>query len=117
MAASFELAENIVGIMVDKDVDRNYLNEIHGLIEDKLRSHDSINLFCEIMPEHKVPLKFIFENLKFKFDHSSQIYKLAMVTDLSWLRGIMDVDNLFVSTKVKSFDLKDRLEAINWITH
>ncbi|MBT8319223.1 MAG: STAS/SEC14 domain-containing protein [Gramella sp.] len=116
MAASFELAEHIVGILVDKDVDRKYLEEIHGLVEEKLKTHDSINLFCEIMPGNEVPLKFIIENLKFKFDNSEQIQKLAMVTDLSWIRGIMNVDNLFVSTKVKSFELKDRLEAINWIT-
>ena len=117
MAISFELAGHVVGIMVDKDVNKNYLDEIHSVIEEKLKEHDSINLFCEIMPDNKVPLKFLIENMKFKFDHSEQIQKLAMVTDLSWVRGIMDVDNFFVSTEVRSFELKDRLEAIQWISH
>ena len=106
-----------MGIMVDKDVSKDYLDEIHGIVEEKLKEHDSINLFCEIMPDNSVPLKFLIENMKFKFDHSEQIQKLAMVTDLAWVRGFMDVDNFFVSTEVKSFELKDRLEAIQWISH
>ena len=116
MAISFELAGHVVGIMVDKDLSKDYLGEIHGIIEEKLKEHDSINLFCEILPDNDVPLKLLIENIKFKFDHSEKIQKLAMVTDLRWIRGIMDVDNLFVSTEVKSFELKDRLEAIQWIS-
>ncbi|SDS00361.1 STAS/SEC14 domain-containing protein [Christiangramia echinicola] len=117
MPVSFELAGNVIGVMVDKDISKDYLDEIHAIIEKKLKEHDSINLFCEIMPDNSVPLKFMLENLKFKFDHSDQIQKLAMVTNLAWVRAIMDVDNFFVSTEMKSFELKDRLEAIQWISH
>ncbi len=117
MIKSFELAENIVGIMVDKDVTNEYLEEIHSRIEKKLEEHDHINLFCEIMPGNEVPLKMLFKNLKFKYEHSKQINKMAIVTDLAWIRGIMDLDNNFVSTKIECFHLKDRLEAIHWISH
>ncbi|MCM8569334.1 STAS/SEC14 domain-containing protein [Gramella jeungdoensis] len=116
MAISFELADHVVGIMVNEDVTSEYLEEIHGLIEEKLQEHDYINLFCEIMPDNKVPLKLLLENIKFKFDHSNQIKRLAMVTDLGWVRTFMDIDNFFVSTQVKSFEIKDRLEAIQWIS-
>lgn len=117
MAISFEFADHVVGVMVDKDVTRDYLEEIHDLIEEKLKENEFINLFCEIMPDNNVPLKFLLENIKFKFDHSDQIKKLAMVTDLGWVRTFMDLDNFFVSTEVRSFELKDRLEAIKWISH
>lgn len=116
MAISFELADHVVGIMVDKDVTKEYLDSIHSIIEEKLNDNESINLFCEIMPDNKVPLKLLLENIKFKFDHSQQIGKLAMVTDLGWIRTFMDIDNFFVSTEVRSFELKDRLEAIQWIS-
>ncbi len=114
---SFELAGNIVGIMVDRDVTKDYLEKVHARIEEKLTECDSINLFCEIMPQSEVPLRLLLKNLKFKFEQSNQINKMAMVTDLVWIRGIMDIDNIFVSTKVKSFSLKDRLEAIQWISY
>lgn len=116
MAISFELANHVVGIMVDEDVDKDYLDKIHKLIEEKLEENKTINLFCEIRPHNEVPVQFLFENIKFKFEHSNQINKLAMVTDLKWVRGIMDIDNFFVSTEVRSFELKDRLEAIQWIS-
>ncbi|MCG9971943.1 STAS/SEC14 domain-containing protein [Christiangramia crocea] len=116
MAISFELAGHVVGIMVDRNITSEYLEEIHAVIEEKLKEHNYINLFCEIMPDNKVPLKLLLENIKFKFDHSNQIKKLAMVTDLAWVRRFMDIDNFFVSTEVRSFELKDRLEAIRWVT-
>ncbi|TRO67115.1 STAS/SEC14 domain-containing protein [Christiangramia sabulilitoris] len=116
MTTSFELAGHVVGIMVDEDVDQEYLDKIHGIIEKKLAVNDKINLFCEIMPNNEVPLKYFLRNIRFKFEHSDQINRLAMVTDLNWVRGFMDVDNFFVSTEVKSFELKDRLEAIQWIS-
>ncbi|MDX1544671.1 MAG: STAS/SEC14 domain-containing protein [Christiangramia sp.] len=116
MAISFELAGHVVGIMVNEDVTSEYLEEIHGLIEEKLKEHDYINLFCELMPDNKVPLNLLLENIKFKFDHSKQIKKLAMVTDLAWIRTFMDIDNFFVSTEVRSFELKDRLKAIQWVS-
>ncbi|TBW27980.1 STAS/SEC14 domain-containing protein [Gramella sp. KN1008] len=116
MAISFELADHVVGVLVNKDVTKEYLDEIHELIDEKLKEHDFINLFCEIMPDNKVSLKLLLENIKFKFDHSNQIQNLAMVTDLGWVRTFMDIDNFFVSTEVRSFELKDRLEAIQWIS-
>ena len=116
MAISFELANHVVGIMVNENVTKEYLEEIHKIVEDKLKEHDYINLFCEIMPDNKVPLKFLLENMKFKFDHSENIVKLAMVTDLAWIRTIMDIDNYFVSTQVRTFEIDNRLEAIQWIS-
>lgn len=117
MAINFELADHVVGVMVDRDVTREYLNEIHSLIEEKLKVNDFINLYCEIMPGSKVPFKYLLENIRFKFDHANQIKKMAMVTDLGWVRHIVEVDKYFVSTEVRTYELDDRLEAINWITH
>ncbi len=116
MAISFELAGHVLGLMIDRDITKSYLDEIHFLIEEKLKENDTINLFCEIMPNNEVPLKLLLENIKFKYDHSDQINKIAFVTDLGWVRGIMELDNFFVATEVRTFDLKDRLEAIQWIS-
>lgn len=117
MAIHFELADHVVGIMIDRDVTKEYLDEIHGLIEKKLKLNDHINLYCEIMPESKVPFKFLIENIKFKFDHADQIKRMAMVTDLGWVRHIVDLDKFLLSTEVRTYELEDRLEAINWVTH
>lgn len=116
MAISFELAGHVLGLMIDRDITKSYLDEVHLLIEEKLKEHETISLFCEIMPNNEVPLKLFLENIKFKYDHSDQIKKIAMVTDLGWIRGIMEIDNFFVVTEVRSFELKDRLEAIQWIS-
>lgn len=116
MATSFELAGHVVGVMLDQDVTSEYLKEVHGFILEKLQNNDKINLFCEIMPGNDVPVKSIFEDIIFKYQHAGQISRLAFVTDIQWLRGLMVLEDLVVGTQVKTYESSERLEAINWIS-
>lgn len=116
MATSFELAGHVVGIMIDQDVTSGYLEEIHALILQKLKEHKYINLFCEIMPGNKVGFKTAFQDLIFKSENSKKILKIAFVSDLAWLRTLMDVNNIFSSSEIKTFEFGERLDAIRWIS-
>lgn len=116
MATSFELAGNVVGLMIDQDISSEYLKEIHATITQKLKEHDQINLFCEIMPGNKVPLKSVFEDLVYKYENSHAIKKMAFVSDITWLRGFVDINDLFLSSEIQTFEFAERLEAIQWIS-
>ncbi len=116
MATSFELAGHVVGLMIDRDITSEYLKELHELIRNKLQQHEKINLFCEIMPGNKVSFKTVLENLIFKYENSARIEKMAFVTDISWLRGLMDINSLVIKSEVKTFEFGERLEAIQWIS-
>ncbi|AVR44418.1 hypothetical protein C7S20_03620 [Christiangramia fulva] len=116
MATSFELAGHVVGLMIDQDVTSEYLEELHGLIREKLEENEKINLFCEIMPGNNVDLLPVFQNLIFKFENSGKITKMAFVSDISWLNKLMDLNDLFIQSDLRTFEFADRLEALSWIS-
>lgn len=72
MVSSFELAGHVVGIMVDRDLTEEYLEEIHKIILEKIALHGKINLFCEIQKGQQVPLKVLMKELKFKYENSKK---------------------------------------------
>lgn len=117
MVSSFELAGHVVGIMVDQDVTDDYLDEIHKIITEKIRLYGKINLFCEIEKGHQVSLRLLMKELAFKYKNSDHFHKLAFISDISWMRKVMAINDFIFPCEVRTYDLSDRLEAINWISH
>jgi len=48
MVSTFELADNIVGIMIKSDVDLKVVDEVHAEILKRILEHKRINLYVEI---------------------------------------------------------------------
>tara|TARA_B100000378_G_C17844476_1_gene342811 strand:- start:87 stop:440 length:354 start_codon:yes stop_codon:yes gene_type:complete len=117
MVSSFELAGHVVGIMVDRDLTEEYLEEIHKIILEKIALHGKINLFCEIQKGQQVPFKILMKELKFKYENSKNLNKLAFISDTSWMRTLMGINDLVLPCEVRTFDSTNRLDAINWISH
>ena len=40
---------------------------------------------------------------------------IALVSDEKWIKLCGSIENMFSSSKIKNFDVEDRLKAINWI--
>lgn len=106
-----------MGIMVDRDVTDEYLDEIHKIILEKIELHGKINLFCEIEKGKHVPLKMMVKELIFKYKNSSHFNKLAFISDIGWMRSVMSLNDLVFPCEVQTFDNAQRLEAINWVSH
>ena len=116
MVSSFQLANHVVGIMIDRDLDDDYLEEIHQIILDKIEEFGNINMFCEVQKGKHIPLKCLFEELKFKFNNYQNIGKLAVVTDLTWLRSVMNISEIILDSEIKTYDIEHRMEAITWVS-
>ena len=115
MLSTFEFSENIVGIMVDSNIDGDSIKEIHNLILERLELHPKINLFFEIPEGDTVSFAAILKDLIFKFEHASRFNKIAMVTDLKRMEFYMEIKDSFMNANVKTFSNDERLEAMNWI--
>lgn len=61
-------------------------------------------------------MKAVFEDLVFKYENSGKIKKMAFVSDITWLRGFMDINGLLLSSEIRTFEFASRLEAIEWIS-
>ncbi len=116
MISTFELANNVVGLIINRDIEKGNLEEVHEIILKRISEFGKINIFCEIAKDKHIAFKCLMEELNFRHDNSNNIDKLAIVTDLTWLRGVMNINDFMVHTEIRSFEIKDRLEAIQWIS-
>lgn len=117
MYSTFEFADHVVGILINDDVDKKLIGELHKLIAQKIKDHGRINLFVEITASEKVSFQAFMKDLSFKIKHSGDFQKIAVVTDLEWFRAYTGLKDLFLDAEVRSFTNNERLEAINWISH
>lgn len=116
MVSSFQLANHVVGVMIDQEITDEYLDEIHEIVLAKIEEFGHINFFCEILHGHDVSFRLLVEELKFKYDNSENINKVAVVTDQIWLRSVMSITDLVLHSEIKTFDLSERLDAITWVS-
>ncbi|TVZ27054.1 SpoIIAA-like protein [Gillisia sp. Hel_I_86] len=116
MISTFEFANHVVGLIIDKDIEEGNLEAVHETILEKIAEFGEINIFCEIAHGKHIAFKCLMDELKFKFENSKNIDKLAIVTDLSWLRAVMNINDLIVHTNIHPYEIKDRMDAIQWVS-
>lgn len=116
MISTFELSDNVVGLIIDENVESQGLEEIHKIILEKIDKFGKINIFCELSEGKNVAFQCVLDELKFKYDNSQNINKFAIVTNISWLRATMGMNDFIVHTDIRSFEIKDRMKAIQWIS-
>jgi len=115
MVSTFELAENVVGIIIDTDLDEELIERVQAKILNKIEGHGEISVFFEIKRGSKFGFKAFLEQMTFNLNHTSNFRKIAVVSDLDWLRNSMFIKDLIVPTDIKSFTNEERLTALAWI--
>lgn len=116
MISTFELSNHVVGLIIDEDIKKGNLEEVHEVILNKIAEFGKVNIFCEISKGHDLAFQCLIEELKFNFENSQNIDKFAIVTDLTWLRAAMNINDLMVNTTIQPFEIKDRMDAIQWVS-
>jgi hypothetical protein len=115
MISTFEFSENIVGILIKTDMDVTSIGEVHDVVLERLKDHEKISLYVEIEAGVHLSVPAFFKDLVFKYKNSKNFNRIAVVTDLTWFQNIMEIKDLLMDAEVKSFKIKNRLNAINWI--
>lgn len=115
MISSFEFADNVVGIIINDDVDRKMLGEIHELLRNKFQQSAAINLYLELKPGIDIPFPLLVKDLIFQLRHKGKFNKLAIVTNLDLLRNLMKFRDLILDAEVETFTHANRIVAMNWI--
>ncbi len=116
MISTFELSNQVVGLIINRDIEKGNLETVHEIILNKINEFGKINIFCEIEKGHHIAFQCLLDELIFKFENSENINKFAIVTDLTWLRAVMNINDLMVNTSIHPYETKDRLEAIQWVS-
>lgn len=115
MGKSFEFAQNVVGFMVNKEIDQDKIQEILNEVKDRIKKVTPICLYLEDESDEGISLGAFMKVLAFHFSHSQDLEKVAVVTDDKTFQTSMEMKDFVVPAKVKSFGRKERLEAMNWV--
>jgi hypothetical protein len=115
MLASFSFSDNTIGFLIDGVLDDKTHDNLKRQVFKRFKGHNKVNLYMEDASIVHFKIRSVLSNCAFKIRNSKKINKIAVVTDKNWIHVCCFLDNLFLSTSVRSFKIKDRLEAISWI--
>jgi hypothetical protein len=107
------LALKVRGIITSQD----YRKTLIPLVEKKLEGHDHLKLliiFDDAFESYSGAA--IWDDMRFGFSHLGDFSRIAIVTDLGWIRHSAKLFGPLIRGKVHIFDVKDLVEARSWIT-
>ena len=116
MLSTFELTGHVIGLIIDRDLTEEILNEIIAEIEERTKVHDTINVFIELEKGRDITITALLKGIKYKYSNAENFEKVAIVTDSKWFQTAVNLSDILIDVEVRTFDLKDRLEAIHWIS-
>lgn len=87
---------------------------------DELRARSRMNLYLEVANLGKVEPKALWEDIKFSIKNikeiTDKIDKVALVTDIEWLRTLIGTSGkLTPKTEIKTYSFINSDKAIIWV--
>ncbi len=113
-----DLPDDVVGISVhDVITARDYSERIVPLIEEKLKRHDGIRLLYRVGPDFSAFTPgAAWSDARVGVMHLTQFSRIAVVSDLDWIRHGTRVFAPLIPGEVHVFGERDLDEAKAWIS-
>ncbi|MBN2641256.1 MAG: STAS/SEC14 domain-containing protein [Victivallales bacterium] len=87
------------------------------MVEEKLKKFKKLNLLYHLGEEfEKFEPRAMWDDTKVGLMHLCSWNKIAIVTDVSWIRGTSKVFSLLIPAHVKTFANKDLEVALKWVS-
>ena len=112
------LPENVIGFNAKAQITgEDYEKVLMPLVEEKLKKFKKLNILYHLGEEfEKFEPRAMWDDAKIGIMHLCSWHKIAVVTDVTWIRGSVKVFGLLMPAHVKIFDNKDIDEAVKWVS-
>ena len=109
--------DNVVGILAKGDVTRkDYLEVVIPTIEKALKRNAKLRLYYELGSEFTgIDLSAEWEDFKLGIEHLSRWERVAVVTDVAWIRHAVNAFRFLMPGEVRVFATGQTSEARKWI--
>ena len=108
------LPDNVVGIVAKGRVTNEECDKIlKPLMEDSLKRHDKVRLYYEIGCRFPGAA---WEDLRIGLEHIPQWERVAVVTDVGWVRHTVNALRFLIASEVRVFTSFQAPEGRAWIT-
>ncbi len=106
------IALSFSGLITSKD----YTDSLVPLIDAAAKEHDKLKLLC-VLDQYfdGYSAGAMWDDMRFGFSHLTTFSKLALVTDIDWIRKSAKLFGSLMPTEVMVFDVEDLDDAKNWI--
>jgi hypothetical protein len=110
------LPDNVIGIVGDVNISpKDYSTILMPALEDKRRRHNKIRLLYKLDKEYtRDELTTFFEGEMCK-SHANSFEKVALVSDICWLKGAVMLYKFLVPFSMKTFNSNEINKAKEWI--
>lgn len=107
------IALRFAGLITSQD----YSNSLVPLIEEASKEHDELKLLC-VLDQYfdGYSAGAMWDDMRFGFSHLTTFSKLALVTDVDWIRKSAKLFGSLMPTEVMVFDTDEFEDAKTWIT-
>lgn len=109
--------EGCVAVACEGQVTReDYEKILVPRVNEALARHDKVRIYYEIGPSFSgIDAGAFWEDTKVGFEHLSRWEKMALVTDVRWIRLAVGLFRVVMPGKLRLFDVAQSDEARSWI--
>lgn len=115
MIIELNIADDTLGFVYENKLAQDGVNQVKAAIEKKLESYDKINIYLEEDDVDEIAIGAFLDHTFFDISYAKRIDKLAIVSNRSWIRKVADLKDLLMTTDVKAFSSKKRVDALCWV--
>lgn len=115
MNSSFELSDNVIGVVLEEKMDKKKVREIREMVKDRLEKFSWVSLYLEDRYDKGTTLKAFLKDFIYELSNSEPLLKIAVVTEKRRFKLLSGIKDSFLQSNVQSFDKKERTKAMNWL--
>ncbi|MGB7786713.1 MAG: STAS/SEC14 domain-containing protein [Salinimicrobium sp.] len=115
MKTSFEFSDNILGVILEKKIDSENIEDIQKMLEEKINRYKRVSIYLEDRHNDGITLMAVLKDLTFEVSRKGAFQKIAVVTDAKFFKLMTELKEKLVAAEVESFDREDRMRAMNWV--
>ncbi len=112
-----ELPDHVVGLLADKQITRqDYTETVTPAVKAALEKHEKVSIYYEIGAGFTgVDFGAGFEDLFLGVSHLTRWKRIAIVTDVEWMKKGATFFGHMIPAKFKTFPTNERKQALAWI--
>ncbi len=111
--------DNLLAYRLDGDVDAADVDRIFKVVDEKLSRHERLRVYAEVHQLSAVTPQALWRDLELsatRLSVLSRTERVALVTDLQWLRQALTLPNPLLSgIQLRVFSLSEQHLAQSWI--
>jgi SpoIIAA-like len=112
-----DFPENVVAVACKGHVTRrDYETVLVPIVEKALGQHKKIRLYYQIGSDFEgIDPGAVWEDFKIGMEHITRWERIAIVTDVEWIKNTMKAFSFLIPGELKTFSASDAPKARDWI--